>query len=149
MRYESERTVPHPRADVFRAFTDLEKAPERISAIQELEVLTDGPMQLGTRFRETRKMFGKEATETMTVSEFTPQEGYATQAESCGSRYRAAYAFEELPDGTRVKFSFDATPVTFVSRMMTPVMGLLFGRMMKKCFEQDLDDLTAALERGA
>ena len=56
---------------VFALFTDLAHAPDNIRAIKKLELLTPGPMCMGTRFRETRVMFGKEATEEMEVIERT------------------------------------------------------------------------------
>lgn len=49
---------------VFEAISDLEHAAERIGAIKEIEMLTDGPVGKGTRWRETRLMFGKECTES-------------------------------------------------------------------------------------
>ncbi len=49
----------------FEAFCELDKAVERIPGITALEVLTDGPFGEGTRWRETRLMFKKEATEEM------------------------------------------------------------------------------------
>ena len=57
---------------VFSIATDLQNAPERIGGITKLEVLTDGPFGLGTRWRETRVMFGREATEVMWVTAFDP-----------------------------------------------------------------------------
>jgi len=38
----------------FAYATDLRNAPGRIKAITKLDVLTDGEVRLGTRFRETR-----------------------------------------------------------------------------------------------
>lgn len=148
MKVQSQRMISRPRAEVFRVFTDLEAAPRRIEGIQSLEVLTEGPMTVGTRFRETRKMFGKEATEEMTVTEFRPNEGYVTTAESCGAKYRSEYTFKEAPEGTQVDFTFEGKPMTLIAKVMTPVMGLLLGRMMRRCLEADLNDLTRALEAG-
>ena len=148
MQYRCERSVSRPRPEVFAAFTDLEAAPDRIEGIDKIELLTDGPMQIGTQFRETRTMFGKEAVETMTVTEFDRDEKYVTRAESCGSLYKATYRFEEISDGTRVEFSFDATPQSFFAKLATPVMGLLMGRMMKRMIAKDLDDLIAAIEKS-
>ena len=143
-----ERVIAKPRTEVFAAFTDLESAPDRIQGIDSLEVLTDGPMQVGTEFRETRTMFGKEATETMTITDFEQDRGYSTFAESCGAQYRASYTFEDVDGGTLVRFTFDGKPVTFMGKIMSPVMGLVFGRMMKRLLAQDMDDMVAAIEKS-
>ena len=63
MLVRTERFVTRPVEDVFAVFTDLHRAAERIRGIERLEVLTDGPVGKGTRFRETRIMFRREATE--------------------------------------------------------------------------------------
>jgi len=56
--------------------TDLEGSAERLSGVNEAEILERPEFGLGTRWRETRTMFGKEATEEMVVTErreLTPQ----------------------------------------------------------------------------
>ena len=108
-------------------------------------MLTDGPVRLGTRFKETRVMFGKEATETMEVVEFKPPHGYALGCQSHGCRYRSDFQFKPNAGGTRVEMTFEATPRTLLARMM----GFLTAPMIKgvaKCMEKDLEDLKASLE---
>ncbi|MGA1203068.1 MAG: SRPBCC family protein [Planctomycetota bacterium] len=146
MKFRTERVIASPRDEVFRVFTDLEGAPERIRGIDRMELLTEGPMEEGTRFRETRTMFGKEATEEMTVSEFEAGRGYVTLAESCGARYRAGWTFEDCEGGTKVIFDFESTPVTLMAKLTSPILGLFFGRMMKRCLTDDFDDLQKSLE---
>ncbi|HKB15566.1 MAG TPA: SRPBCC family protein, partial [Planctomycetota bacterium] len=118
----------------------------RIKGIQRIEMLTEGPVRVGTRFKETRKMFGKEATVTMEVVTFDPPHGYALGAEDHGCRYRCEFKFTPHAGGTRVEMTWEGTPLTFFSK----VMGLLMAPMMKgmasKCVEQDLTDLKASLE---
>ena len=57
--------IEAPVSTVFALATDLDGWAGRIKAITRIEKLTPGPVRVGTRFKETRKMFGKEATETM------------------------------------------------------------------------------------
>lgn len=40
-------------ARVFEVFTDLPRAAERIPAITKIEMLTEGPFRVGTRWRES------------------------------------------------------------------------------------------------
>src|SRR5438046_1974470 len=89
--------VAAPPATVFDVFSDLDHAPGRVSGTQRVEKLTPGPVGVGTRFKETRVMFGKEATEEMTFTAFDPGRGYTLGAESCGCRYITDFRFE--PDG--------------------------------------------------
>ena len=134
---------------VFEVFADLHKAPERVKGIKSLEVLTDGPISNGTRFRETRVMFGKEATEEMEFTAFEPGRRYVVSADSHGSKYRTEYTFDSVEGGagaqTRVTLHFEATPYSFLAKMMTPMAKMMTKSVAKLCL-QDMDDLKAHIE---
>lgn len=138
-----------PTGRVFEVMTDLAGAAERISGIKSLEVLTDGPFGVGTRFRETRVMFGKEATEVMEVTAVTPGEGYVVEAESCGSHYTSTIRVTAEGGGTRLSMEFHARPLSFVAKVMGAVMGPLMKRVCVKAIAQDLADIKAAVEGAA
>lgn len=142
-------TITHftkaPRAAVFAAATDFANAASTISAITKMEMLTDGPVGVGTRFRETRTMFGRPATEEMTVSAYDPPRSYTLSAESHGARYETVLSFRETGTGTELEMRFGAEPLTFMAKLM----GLLMKPMMKKMVAvcgKDLEDIAAAAE---
>ena len=140
------RHIDAAPSDVFEALTDLHRWPETVSAITKVEVLTDGPMNVGTRFRETRIMFKREATEEMEVVEFVPGRRYMTTAESHGSRYRSEVRVVPDGSGSTVEMEFRGEPVSFMSKVLSPVCGVLFGGALRKCVEGDLDDIKAFIE---
>ncbi|MEN0112152.1 MAG: SRPBCC family protein [Planctomycetota bacterium] len=137
---------------VFAVATDLAGAADRVRGIDELEVLTEGPFGLGTRWRETRTMMGAQATETMTVTALEPGRSYTTVAESHGCRYTSDLSVAPEGDGARATFAIRGEPTSLRSRvvlaLMTPLNGLL-ARQVRKAFEEDLADLRAAAEREA
>lgn len=137
--------IDAPQQRVFEVFADLRNAPQRIAAIESLELLTDGPIAVGTRFRETRKMFGKAATEEMQISAFDPPRGYSVTADSCGARMESSFRFTPEAGGTRVDVEFAATPVTFMAKLLSP-LSFFFAGTMKKCVMKDVDDLKRVLE---
>lgn len=139
--------IEAPLEKVFEACSDMRRAPERIKAIKRLEVLTDGPIGKGTKFRETRVMFGKEATETMEITAFDPPRSYTVEAGSCGAHFVSR--FDLVPDGTgtRVEFTMSAKPVSLFAKVMSPLSAVMMGSM-KKMIQQDLDDIKAAVESG-
>ena len=98
--------VAAPVERVFEVFTELDKAAERIPDIVGLEILSEGPFGLGTRWRETRVMFKKEATEEMWVTAFDPPKSYSVEAESHGMRYSTLFSFAPDGDGTAVSWDF-------------------------------------------
>src|SRR5262245_3572719 len=122
------RHVNAPPDRVFAVAADLRRTSAVISGIKRLEVLGDGPIGRGTRFRETRLMFGREATEEMEIVEFDPPRGYAIGCESCGCRYRSEFRFRPADGGTDMEMTFNAVPLTFAAR----VMGFFMKRMMMK-----------------
>src|SRR2546423_4330783 len=113
--------VDAPPEKVFALMSDFPKAPGRISSIKRIEMLTNGPVGLGTKFKETRVMFGKEATETMEVTAFDPPHSYSLVANSCGAIYDSRLTFESEGNGTNVTFTFHVKPVSFFAKLMSPV----------------------------
>ena len=85
MRMSVETLIDAPPQVVFAAIADIESWPSAISAIAEVTLLTPGPVAVGTRFRETREMLGRKATEEMTVAEIerwlSPNLAYERQGE--------------------------------------------------------------------
>ncbi len=146
--FESSTHIDAPTARVYDIITDLHGAQERIEGIKSLEVLTDGEFGVGTRFRETRVMFGKEATEEMEITEVNLGKSYATGAESCGCRYRTVVSVEQDGEGSRLSMAMEATPMTLVGKIMSVVMSRMMKGTIRKCFEADLADIKRAAESG-
>lgn len=144
MQVTTTRRIAAPRERVFSALTDFANGPQRISAIKRCEMLTTGQVGKGTRFRETRVMFGKEATETMEIVEWNPPKSFTLGAESCGCRYRSTISCKAEGDGTIVEMSFAAQPLTFFAKLFSP-LGKLMAKSFRKAFEKDLDDLDRSL----
>ena len=88
------REVIAPAEQVWSVITDLDRAAERLSGVNALERVSGPAFDVGTRWRETRKMFGKEATEEMEVASVTPGSAYTVLAESHGSKYESGLRVE-------------------------------------------------------
>ena len=143
--FEVSRSIAAPIERVFEAATDLASAPERISGILALEILTDGPVGAGTRFRETRKMFGREATEEMEIQDFEAPHRYSVRAENHGCLYLSEFRFAEEAGGTEVTFLFEAKGLTLLSKIMMFITKPL-AKTMIKLVVQDLEDIKRYVE---
>lgn len=141
-------SINAPAARVFEAVTDLHGAPSRISAIKRMEVLTDGPTRVGTKFRETRVMFGREASETMEITAMEPGRSYVTEAGSHGCRYRSELSVRSEGSGSSLTMTFEGTPLTLGAKVMGAIMGPMMSGSMRKMIEQDLNDIKRAVESG-
>ncbi len=148
MNCSTDRHIAAPPEALWAILSDLDRWGETITAIKSLEKLTEGPVGPGTRFRETRVMFGREATEVMTIDEFRPPHRMTFVAESHGSKYFSEMRFEPDAGGTRATIAFRAEPQSLGAK----VMGVLMGPMMKgsivKAFDADLEDMQRAAEAG-
>ncbi|MGB0951621.1 MAG: SRPBCC family protein [Planctomycetota bacterium] len=139
--------VAAPADAVFEVYTDLEKAVDRIPEIVALELLTDGPVGVGTRWRETRLMFKKEAVEEMEITSFDRPSQYVVEANSHGSLYRTVFDFVEEDGGTRVFWTFHTTAQSFGAKIMAPIFKLLMSGMMRKLMQKELETLGAVCEQ--
>lgn len=142
------RRVEAPIDRVFEVFSDIPRADEMVDDIIRIEMLTDGPVGVGTRWRETRLMFKKEATEEMEVTAFDRGRSYTVGCQSCGCEYESTWRFESEGDATRVDFEMGYRPTTFLARVMSP-LGRLMMPMMKKCLDKDFLALKTLSESGA
>lgn len=138
--------VNAPIERVFALFTEIDKAAERIPQITELVMLSEGPVGKGTRWRETRVIMKKEATEEMWITDFQPPKSYKVEANSHGMLYETLFQFEPEDDGTRVTWVFNGTPQTFGAKLTAPIFNLMFKGIMTKCMQGDVDALKAVAE---
>lgn len=134
---------------VFAVFTDLRAAPQRVPDILRMEVLTDGPVGEGTRFKETRKMFGKESTELMWIEDFRPGQGFTMCGDSCGAAFRTAFTLTPDAGGTRVDAGMEVKARTTFAKVMGWLMGPMMRGTMLKCVQKDLDALATVAESAA
>ena len=139
--------VAAPVNRVFEAFADFNQADKTIDTIVRIEMLTDSPVGSGTRFRETRVMFGREATEEMEVTAFETNKFYTVSANSCGSRFDSTFRFSPRDNGTLVEMELLVNAKSMVARLMWPV-GKLMMRSMRRMMQADMDQLKAACENG-
>lgn len=137
--------VDAPREKVFEVASDFVNAAGFIRGITGIEMLTDGPVGVGTKFKETRVIMKREATEEMEVTAFDPPESYVLECESCGCRYRSEFRFTPSGGGTDVEMTFEGKGLTVFAK----VMSFIMRPMMKMCMKEtgkDLDDVKAAAE---
>ncbi len=137
--------VEAPQEVAFDAAADFAGAPERIDAIIRVEMLTDTPVDLGTRFRETRIMFKQEATEELEVTQFDRPNSYSLDCENHGCRFHTQIRFKPNGSGTDIEMSFEATPLTAVAKVMSSLMKPMIDKMADIC-DKDLEDLKQAIE---
>ena len=149
-RVTVEQHVNATPQQVWDVVSDLDSWASVVSGIKTVQRLDDSPeFGVGTSWRETRVMFGREATEDMTVSKVDPGRSYTVEAESHGSRYTSVVTLAPSDGGTDLTMTFSATPTSSLSAMLSKTIGKLFEGSTRKALAKDLEDIATAAETRA
>lgn len=144
MEISLSKIIAAPTQRVWGVITDIKNADKNISGIKSVEILHQ-PSEgvIGLKWKETRIMFGKEATETMWITAAENGKWYQTRAESHGAVYISRLTVEASGEGSLLTFSFTSQPLTMGAKLMS-LMSFMFMGSIKKMLQQDLDDIALA-----
>lgn len=146
MKVSTSIDINAPVEKVFEVFCDLQNADKNISGIKKIEILKgSSTMEVGSRWKETRVMFGQEAVEEMEVIQLEKNASYIVEAESHGTYYLTTFNFKENNGVTNVEMIFDGKAKSLFAKLMAPLMFFMKGSV-KKALHQDLIDLKSAIE---
>ena len=137
-------TIERSAADVFAVLTHVELASRWSQAISE-EVITPGPLRVGSRRRAVVRTFGGRATENvMELTELEPDRRLAMQVVS-GLPFplRISIDLEPRGDATRMTWLANLEP-TGALRLAALLLAAVYGRVLAK----DLRTLKAMMEAG-
>lgn len=134
---------------VFAAMTDLESAASWMPNLVRIERTGTGPLAAGEGWVETRRMFGREATEYFDVEEVIPPSRLrlsvdGTRGSTGQGQY--CYTFELTPqgEGTHVTLSAEMDGFGRVMRLLSPLMKATFRRALSR----DLQALKQYVDAG-
>jgi len=105
MAFKETIHINAPVETVFEVTTDFKHAMSIMDNVVKIEILTDGPIQVGTRVQEVRKMRGIEAETVLVVTEYIPNQKYAVKSEDSGITVEYHYLFNAKANGTSVNFN--------------------------------------------
>jgi carbon monoxide dehydrogenase subunit G len=143
--FKITKRVKAPLEDVFELFSDIPKTADRIRGIERVEVLTEGPLRAGTRWRETRIVFKRESTEELEITSFEANKSYTVEGESCGIHHKTEFRFLPEERGTRLEVEFTSRPLTLLAKLTSPLGWLMMGSV-KRWVDRDLEDLKTVVE---
>jgi uncharacterized protein YndB with AHSA1/START domain len=148
--------VNAPAAAVWEVLTDLEGTAQVLNGVRGVERLSaDAGYQVGTSWRETRVMFGQEATEDMTVTAVEPGRRTEVRAESHGMRYRTEFELLPVTGGAEesprtqlvMRFQGEYVQGGRVQNLLGAITAPLGVAASRKAMRQDLEDIAVAAER--
>lgn len=149
MKISTSIEIVAPKEVVWAAITNIEEAANMITGIIALEVL-NSPQEgfVGLKWKETRKMFGKEAVETMWITDAVENEYYCTRAESHGCLYISRLSLTETGNSTTLTMTFSGEAETFLGKILSSCMSYFIKNSMKKELDKDLNDIKAHVEHS-
>ena len=150
MIVEVQVTINGSKEAIWAVITDIENASETVGCIDKVEILEKPEDKLvGLKWRESRTLFGKTATEEMWITEAAENEFYKARAESHGFIYISTFSIAGQDGSNSLTMTHDSKPQSFVAKLMSVPMALLFKGIAKKAFLKDLNDIKAVVEQRA
>ncbi|MCH9718314.1 MAG: SRPBCC family protein [Actinomycetia bacterium] len=145
-----QQQVDAPAETVWRVVTDVEHAAEFISGITHIErVDTGSDFVAGFSWRETRRMFGKEVTELMTVVAVEEGHSYDVESISRGANYYSTVTVAASGSGSMLTMRFRGEAQGTVNKLLVNLVGRLFAGVNRKAMQQDLLDIAAVAEQNS
>lgn len=132
---------------VFATVSDVENSPNRIDWYEKVDMLTDGPVRVGTKWREIRRMYNKQSVEEWTMTAFESPHYFSACCDSQGYDVEWTMRVDPENDGSRLTLNMTTKPRTFIGKLMAPVEWLM-SAMCKKMVRKDLESTKAYIEQG-
>ena len=139
IRIELALPIARPAKDVFEFLADIGRLPEWQSSAVETQV--DGPIRAGTRFTETRRLFGREGQTELEVAVFEPPTRLCLRSLSGPVKIHVDHRLSAQDEGTLLEVVAEAEPGSFL-RLGEP----LLARQAKRELRHDFGRLKELLE---
>ena len=127
---------------------DLDRYPSRVKSYEAIEWLTSEKSGVGAKWQQTRKVYGKNHTQTIDVVEWREPTSFAMTATEAGAIYLTRYSLGESKDGetTDVSASFEVQPNNLFSKIFVKLIGKKILGSTRETLQNDLSDLANAEE---
>ncbi len=144
MIVEAHVTINASKAAVWAATTDIEHFTQVLSGVEKIEVVHKPATSLvGLRWKETRNLFGKEATIEKWITEAKENDYYTTRAEDSGFVFITTNRISGSDGSVTLSGIHETQPQGFAAKLKSLPM-VFFKGVIKKAILQDLNDIMKA-----
>lgn len=136
------KQIQAPLTEVFQVISDITQFATAIPHILRVEFLTDQKTGVGTRFRETREMNGREVTVELEVTEWVKNDRVRIVSDEGGTIWDTVFTVKPNAEQTELTLTMDARAYKLFARLM----NYFIAGMIKKQIEKDMDHVKAYCE---
>jgi uncharacterized protein YndB with AHSA1/START domain len=124
---EGEIIINRPDEDVFDFVADQRNEPRYNREMLQSELISDGPIGLGSQFRAVMSMRGKPVEMTIEFTAYEPPRLLASSTHLSNMDIQGTLTFDPVPAGTRMRWSWELYPKG-VLKLLTPLVARLGRR---------------------
>lgn len=138
--------ITKPVEEVFSFAANMDNSTQIMENVVSIEKLTEGPVQVGSKFKETREIRGRKASSIIEFTEFVPNERYVVKSEANGLKVIYYYDFKPTVEGgTKVNFQGDIHTSGIIMKLTKPIIR----KILKKEDGDHLKQLKRLIEGTA
>ncbi len=145
-RVDGEIVILRPVEEVFDFVADERNEPRYNPRMVRSELISEGPIGLGARFRAELETRGRTMPMVVEFTGYERPSRLASVTRSSMMETEGALTFESVPSGTRMRWSWDVRP-RGVFKLIGPVVGLI-GRRQEQRIWGNLKRLLEARPAG-
>lgn len=135
---------------VWAVLCDLDRHSKMLTAVDRIERI-DGPsgLAVGTRWKETRRLFGKTVDQEFVCSDVVPGRSVTVSADASGTTITIVYKVKPSSLGTRLEadLTVNSPGGGLGKRLASAVSGSGAAKTFRDELEQDLKDIAASMRR--
>lgn len=143
MAFIKEVHINAPVETVFKAASDFNNSVFIMDNVVGIEILTEGPVQKGTKIKEVREVRGRTIESILIFTEYVSNQKYSVKSEINGILIEYHYSFYPQDSGTVVNFEGFIRTKGFKNALLKPIITAI----IKKEDGDHLERLKEFIER--
>lgn len=125
--FQLEETIARSPEELFDILSNPERAADIVPNVTNMEKLTDGPVGVGARYRETRVIDGEAHETELEVVRYEPPTDYAVRNVTGG--VETVYHYRLTPQGNGTRIVMEATVSgSGLRALVAPVLAVILKR---------------------
>ncbi|WP_096189031.1 SRPBCC family protein [Evansella halocellulosilytica] len=114
--------------DVYRFIANPKNATYYFANVVEVEKLSEGQVEVGSRYKEFRHLANRKVGAVLEVTEYEPEKSYGVKSDANGLEVTYHYSFQEVDQKTKVTFNGNVIAKKWTMKLMRPLLVKMINR---------------------